>query len=132
MTLYILGPADDLVAIERMVWNGNIRAVATAYGGGELKNVKTGVKAHVDSLSDDDLDDRDAYPLFGYRGTGELNTLYGYTTGWSHPVQGIDGRWAMKSHTHERVRELLILTLAEYPSVTEEEIDSVAFFGEGD
>jgi hypothetical protein len=128
MTLYLIGPEADLIAIERTIWNGNIRAVANGYWGGEVKNVKTCVKHQIDDLSDDDLDDREAYPLFGYRGH-ELNSVFGFTTAWGAPQEGADGRYALESNEHPRIRDLLSILLDAFPEVTEEDISYDEFFG---
>jgi hypothetical protein len=137
MNRYVVGPYADLVTLEKAVWLLNLRYVATTYWNGEVKNVLTGEKHNVADLTDEELNNREAFPLFGYKGA-TVNSESGFTYRWDvpHEVTKADspylGSYFMP--LPEAISESLARVLAVYqqvaasiPTITEIETTQADF-----
>lgn len=136
MTIVKAETAEELEALEAEVWVENLKYVATTYWGGKVKDVTIDDPYDqgkslfdISELSNEQLNDRDRFPLFGYIGGNTLNTKSGYTLRWDTAHQSeIDSKFYMPKPVDERVLGIYNSVIANYPGVTEVEDDWKAFF----
>ena len=87
MTNYLMGPPEDLVAIESTNWISNLRVVASRHDG-TLKDKKDKCnKKNINAMTDSELNDRKRFPIFGKNKNGETVTERGLTEYLSNVLQ---------------------------------------------